>query len=134
MRRVFEREFAPLEARWRAPAPRRPRSSGARAGELGLLCASIPEAYGGAGGTFAHEAVVAQEQARALVNSFSINVHSGIVAHYLLAYGSEAQKQRWLPQMAQRRDGGRDRDDRARRRHRPAGHAHRARGATATTT
>ncbi|XQU69430.1 Acyl-CoA dehydrogenase [Cupriavidus sp. H18C1] len=44
--------------------------------------------------------MICEEQQRALITSFSINVHSGIVAHYLLAYGSEAQKQRWLPAMA----------------------------------
>jgi len=99
VRKVFEREFAPLEERWRR-AHLADRSVWRQAGEMGLLCTSIPQAYGGAGGTFAHEAVVAYEQGRALVNSFSINVHSGIVAHYLLAYGSEAQKQRWLPKMA----------------------------------
>jgi len=99
VRKVFEREFAPLEERWRREHLA-DRSVWRQAGEMGLLCTSIPQAYGGAGGTFAHEAVVAYEQGRALVNSFSINVHSGIVAHYLLAYGSEAQKQRWLPKMA----------------------------------
>jgi len=99
VRKVFEREFAPLEERWRRQHLA-DRAVWRQAGGTGLLLTSIPEAYGGAGGTFAHEAVVAYEQARALVNSFSINVHSGIVAHYLLAYGSEAQKLRWLPKMA----------------------------------
>jgi len=99
VRKVFEREFAPLEERWRREHLA-DRSVWRQAGEMGLLCTSIPQVYGGAGGTFAHEAVVAYEQGRALVNSFSINVHSGIVAHYLLAYGSEVQKQRWLPKMA----------------------------------
>jgi acyl-CoA dehydrogenase len=99
IRKVFEREFAPDELRWRREH-RTPREVWRRAGATGLLCASIPEAYGGHGGSFLHEAVIASEQARAMVNSFSINVHAGIVAHYLLAYGSEAQKQRWLPPMA----------------------------------
>jgi acyl-CoA dehydrogenase len=99
VRKVFEREFAPLEERWRRQHLA-DRSVWRQAGEMGLLCTSIPEAYGGGGGSFAHEAVVAYEQGRALVNSFSLNVHSGIVAHYLLAYGSEAQKLRWLPKMA----------------------------------
>ena len=99
VRKVFEREFAPLEPRWREQHLA-DRSVWSKAGETGLLCTSIPEAYGGAGGTFAHEAVVAHEQARSLVTSISINVHSGIVAHYVLAYGSEQQKLRWLPKMA----------------------------------
>src|SRR5690606_4317204 len=71
-----------------------------RAGELGILCASIPEEYGGAGGTVAHDAVVAVELARAAVTSLGNHVHSGILAKYLLAYGSEAQKRKWLPRMA----------------------------------
>src|SRR3546814_4266773 len=59
--------------------------------------------YGGGGGTRAHEAVIHQEVSRAgLGGSFGIanSVSSSIVAHYILAYGTEAQKQRWLPAMA----------------------------------
>ncbi|UUZ44776.1 acyl-CoA dehydrogenase family protein [Janibacter limosus] len=70
-----------------------------KAGDAGLLCISIPEEYGG-GGTFAHEAVVAEEQARAIDDGWANRVHSTIVAHYVLAYGTEEQKQRWLPKMA----------------------------------
>ena len=98
-RRFFETECAPRQEEW-AAQKHADRAIWRRAGELGLLCAGIPEAYGGGGGSFLHEAVICEEQQRALVNSFSINVHSGIVAHYLLAYGSEAQKKRWLPPMA----------------------------------
>lgn len=98
-RRFFETECVPQQEKW-AAQKHVDRDIWRRAGQLGLLCAGIPEAYGGGGGTVLHEAVICEEQSRALVNSFSINVHSGIVAHYLLAYGSEAQKQRWLPRMA----------------------------------
>ena len=98
-RRFFETECAPRHEEW-VSQKHVDRKIWRRAGELGLLCAGIPEEYGGGGGNFLHEAVICEEQQRALVNSFSLNVHSGIVAHYLLAYASEAQKKRWLPAMA----------------------------------
>ncbi|NOV26586.1 acyl-CoA dehydrogenase [Cupriavidus necator] len=99
VRRFVERELAPNEARW-AEQGYIDRDMWRRAGQIGLLCASIPEEYGGGGGTFAHEAIITQEMSRAVCTSLGNNVHSGIVAHYLLRYGTEAQKQKWLPQMA----------------------------------
>lgn len=97
--RFFEREFVPHEEQW-AKDGIMPREMWNRAGAAGLLCASIPEEYGGAGGSFAHETVILYEQGKANVRSLGNAVHSGIVAHYILAYGSEEQKRRWLPKMA----------------------------------
>jgi acyl-CoA dehydrogenase len=72
-----------------------------KAGEAGLLCASLPEEYGGIGGTLAHEIVILEELENCGISThFSATIHSGIVAHYILAYGTEDQRQRWLPRMA----------------------------------
>jgi acyl-CoA dehydrogenase len=61
---------------------------------------SIPEAYGGGGGTFANEVVLIEEQLASGDPSMGFAVHAGIVAHYLLAYATEEQKLRWLPKLA----------------------------------
>ena len=97
--RFFEKECVPHEARWRAQR-HGDRDIWNRAGAAGLLCASIPEAYGGGGGDFRHDAVIQRAHARCLAGGFSNSVHSGIMAHYILRYGTEAQRQRWLPKMA----------------------------------
>ena len=71
-----------------------------KAGEVGLLCLSVPEEYGGGGGSFAHEAILIEEQARVGDSSWGASLHNGIVAHYILNYGTEEQKLEWLPKMA----------------------------------
>ena len=98
-RKFFDQEFAPHQERWSNEGIM-DREAWTKAGAAGLLCASIPEKYGGAGGTFAHEAVIFDQEVRAGISGFGNSVHSGIVAHYLLAFGSEEQKAKWLPGMA----------------------------------
>jgi acyl-CoA dehydrogenase len=77
-----------------------PRAFWEKAGEAGLLCASMPEEYGGAGGDFRHESVLMEVQGRMGVDGFGGSLHNAIVAPYILHYGSEEQKKKWLPRMA----------------------------------
>ena len=76
------------------------RAAWLEAGEMGFLCAAIPEEYGGAGGDFRHEAALIYAQTEANQVGFGGFLHSGIVAPYILHHGIEEQKQKWLPKMA----------------------------------
>jgi acyl-CoA dehydrogenase len=94
-----QKELTPNQERW-AQAKQVDRELWIKAGKVGLLALSIPEEYGGGGGTFAHEAVLYEEQARSGDSAWGVSVHNGIVAHYLLAYGSEELKKAMLPKFA----------------------------------
>ena len=97
VRRFVREELVPQQPRWREQ--HHPDAAAwLSAGRIGMLLPDVPAAYGGGGGTFAHEAAIIEELSRAGV-SFGCGVQS-IVARYLLSYGSEEQKQRWLPRMA----------------------------------
>ena len=100
--RFAQRELVPHAARWNAER-QVDRAAWLKAGEAGILCASIPAEYGGGGGDRRHDAVVAAELGRAGVGGgfgTGVGVSCSLVAHYLLRYGTEAQKQAWLPGMA----------------------------------
>ncbi|WP_369753565.1 acyl-CoA dehydrogenase family protein [Flavobacterium sp. WC2409] len=71
-----------------------------RAGELGLLCLDIPEIYGGGGLDFTFNALLIEEFAKKGITGPGFSLHSDIVAPYLLHYGTELQKQKYLPLMA----------------------------------
>jgi acyl-CoA dehydrogenase len=98
VRRFVDREIVPHLAQWEhegivPPAVWR------KAGAEGLLCVTVPEVYGGAGGDYGHSAVLIEELARANATAVGFTTHSEIVANYILAYGTDAQKQQWLPEM-----------------------------------
>jgi acyl-CoA dehydrogenase len=98
-RRFMASELVPQIERWHEQGMM-DRAVWNKLGEAGLLCAGIPEEYGGAGGTFAHEAVINREFTRAGLDSIGAPLHSGIVAPYILKYGTEEQRRRWLPKLA----------------------------------
>ena len=97
--RFFRERWVPHSAEWRE-AGQMPLATWREAGAQGLLCPAVPEAYGGAGGNFGHDAAIIEAAARANLSGFGGGLHSAIVAPYILRYGSEEQKQRWLPRMA----------------------------------
>jgi acyl-CoA dehydrogenase len=71
-----------------------------KAGAAGLLCASTPEEFGGSGGSFAHEAVIIDALGKRGVDGWGIILHNAIVAPYILHYGTDEQRKRWLPRLA----------------------------------
>jgi acyl-CoA dehydrogenase len=97
VRQFLEREFAPRQTQWREQhGPEA--EAWIAAGQCGILLPDVPEEYGGGGESFAAQAVVIEELARAGIH-FGAGVH-GLVAHFLLNYGNEQQKCSWLPRMA----------------------------------
>jgi len=96
--RYIAEKWVPRAAEFRAAGKMGP-DVWREAGTNGLLCASTPEAFGGGGGDFGHEAVILLEQARANVSGWGGGLHSAIVAPYMLRYGTDEQKRRWLPKM-----------------------------------
>ena len=98
-RRFIDAQFVPHLERWNEEGMY-DREVWAKAGAAGLLCASMPEQYGGAGGSFAHEVAINRALSLAGFDAFGAPLHSGIVAPYILHHGTEEQKRRWLPKLA----------------------------------
>ena len=99
VKRFIEEHVAPFHAEWEK-AGQVPRSLWQKAGELGLLCVNVPEEYGGLGADFLYSAILVEEMARAGATGPTFYLHSDIVAPYLVDFGTEEQKKKWLPRMA----------------------------------
>ena len=99
VKRFIEEHVTPFHAEWEK-AGQVPRSLWAKAGELGLLCVNVPEQYGGLGGDFLYSAILVEEMARAGATGPTFYLHSDIVAPYIVDFGTEEQKRKWLPKMA----------------------------------
>ncbi len=99
VRRFFLEECAPHHDRWEEQQ-HVDRTIWNRAGELGFLCLTIPEEYGGMGVDRYFSAVLMEEQTYVGVNGPGFSVHSDIIANYIFNFGTEDQKREWLPKMA----------------------------------
>ncbi|MEV0684514.1 acyl-CoA dehydrogenase family protein [Nocardia sp. NPDC050378] len=97
--KFFEKEVLPGAERYKEQG-HPDRDLYRAAGKLGLLAPSIPEEFGGGGGTFAHEAAIIEAQSKVGDTSMGIAIHSGIVAPYLVEFASDAVKRRILPKAA----------------------------------
>jgi alkylation response protein AidB-like acyl-CoA dehydrogenase len=98
VRRFMEQEVTPHRERWEGQQ-HVDREIFQRAGELGFLCLTVPEEYGGAGVDRTFSAIMMEEQSYAGASGPGFSVHSDIVANYILNFGNEEQKQEWLPKM-----------------------------------
>ena len=98
-RRFFETEIAPFHDKWEEQQ-HLDRELWNKAGELGLLCPTMPEEYGGSGVDRLFSMIMMEEQARVGDSASGFSLHSDIVANYILNFGNEDQKGEWLPKMA----------------------------------
>lgn len=98
VRQFVAREIEPHAAEW-DEAGLVPKEVWPKAGELGLLCPTVPEEYGGLGLDFGYNAIIDEEIAYNTDVATGFSLQSDIVANYIMQYGSEEQKQQWLPKM-----------------------------------
>ena len=98
-RRFCDKEIAPFHAEWEEQGYV-DREVWRKAGANGFLCMTMPEEYGGAGADKLYAVVQMEELSRGGYSGIGYGLHNEIVAPYLLHYGSDAQKQKYLPAMA----------------------------------
>ncbi len=98
VRRFIAKEIAPFHEQWESDGVV-PRDLWLKAGAAGLLCCTVPEAYGGAGADYLFDVVVFEEMARSGFSGPGFMIHCDLVATYIASFGSEQQKRQWLPKM-----------------------------------
>lgn len=99
VRKFYEKEVAPHTEKFESQR-HVDRHLWNQAGELGLLCCTMPEEYGGSGVDRLYSMILIEEQAYAMDSATGFSLHSDIVANYILNFGNENQKLYWLPRMA----------------------------------
>ncbi|MEK6455640.1 acyl-CoA dehydrogenase family protein [Caldifermentibacillus hisashii] len=96
LRKFLEKEAVPNYEQWEKNKEV-PRSFWKKLGEQGYLCPQVEEKYGGLGTDFGYAVVMNEEMERVGTGMVGISLHNDIVIPYIEAYGTEEQKQRWLP-------------------------------------
>ncbi len=95
-RTFIAKEVTPHQARWREDGMVS-REAWRKAGAQGFLCPWLAEAEGGPGGDFLHSVIIVEELARVHESGFALMLHSDIVVPYIHSFGTDEQRQRWLP-------------------------------------
>ncbi|SDM35682.1 acyl-CoA dehydrogenase family protein [Polaromonas sp. JS666] len=98
-RRFMDKEIAPFHEQWEEQGYV-DRKVWNKAGENGFLCMTMPEEYGGAGADKLYSVVQMEELGRGGFTGIGYSLHSEIVAPYILHYGTQAQKKKYLPKLA----------------------------------
>lgn len=98
VRKFVEKEIVPYHAQWEKDG-QVPRELWLKAGAQGLLCCTVPEEYGGLGLDYLFDVVVFEELWRAGASGPGFLIHTDLVATYILSFGTEEQKRKWLPRM-----------------------------------
>lgn len=98
VRQFIQKEVAPNAEQWEKDKIV-PRELWPKAGELGMLCPTVPEEYGGLGLDFGYNAIVDEECAYGAGAALGFSLQSDIVVNYIISYGSEEQKKKWLPRL-----------------------------------
>ncbi|SDK01842.1 acyl-CoA dehydrogenase family protein [Microbulbifer yueqingensis] len=95
VRKFLENEAAPFHAQWEKDG-QVDRALWNKAGEMGFLCPQVPEAYGGLELDFGYNAIIDEEICRLGLSGIGWGLHSDIAVPYIVNYGTEEQKQKYL--------------------------------------
>ena len=102
VKRFVKKHVAPFHSEWEKKGIVS-RDFWLEAGAAGILCPNVPEEYGGSGADFRYNVIIVEEFMKIGATGPGISVHSDIVTPYLLHYGTESQKNSWLPGMCEGR-------------------------------
>jgi len=96
LKSFIQREILPNGEQWEKDHIV-PKSAWQKMGQEGFLCPTVPKEYGGPGLDFLYSAIVSDEMTRTGYTGLTAGLHSDIVVPYIVSFGSEEQKKKFLP-------------------------------------